>query len=728
MIRQRKTQDYPLCLSLVCHVMSRYGIKGWQKGQQNDLDLVQEDVSQSGKPSMQIQTLTGGVNQPATTSVMNRPLSNTFAAGVSTPVSNQTMGSLNTEQWRTYEPSIVESLIPSPLQPGRHRAQQHEAELPFPVQRSIIHRPRPAQFANHAVPFPDKNSSPTERIEHPLTTYRDTDNSYDLDLETGIPKDPRPPPRTFRTATSKTQPLPTTLQHTSDRIRSPQAIEGRELPNKALKFLDVIERSPRLPVPNPTFPQKPPVTPLPSTTSSTKTTELQPKPLPLPPREPTQPPQNGRTAWLHALTGMLVIFNCWGLTNAFGLFEAYYTTYYLPSNSPSAVAWVGSTQLALVFGLGVPVGMVIDRGYFRVMFHGGSVVMVLGVFATAWCERLWKVWLVQGLVTGMGMGMVFCSGIVALMTWFDERKMGIAMGLGAAGSCLGGIVYVLLARHFLVSRGFATTMRILGGVAAVTMILPNCVFRMRHQTHRLSGRGRFAPGFKSTMRKLAAGLSSSYLLAAAGMFFTFLGVYFGYFMMVTFASTELKMSNTAATNLLIFMLAANLPGRFLPALISDKCIGPLNTIIPSIFLSAAVIGLWIASGEPNRAAMIVIACFYGFVSAGVQVLYAPAVYAFCLEPSNNTGRISSPSCIERQPTQMVTDRLGLKAGGIFTCVGLACLIGTPIGGALISYRANRGMDHTYLGAQIFATVSLIFGGCLLLASRVAKVGWEARRA
>ncbi|KAI6835000.1 hypothetical protein KC332_g3946 [Hortaea werneckii] len=212
------------------------------------------------------------------------------------------------------------------------------------------------------------------------------------------------------------------------------------------------------------------------------------------------------------------------------------------------------------------------------------------------------------------------------------------------------------------------------------------------------------------------------------MFFTFLGVYFGYFMMVTFASTELKMSNTAATNLLIFMLAANLPGRFLPALISDKCIGPLNTIIPSIFLSAAVIGLWIASGEPGKAAMVVIACFYGFVSAGVQVLYAPAVYAFCIEPATSTHRSASPPSIERQPNQMMTDRLGLKAGGIFTCVGLACLIGTPIGGALISYRANRGMEHTYLGGQIFATVSLVLGGCLLLGSRVAKVGWEARRA
>ncbi|RMZ27889.1 hypothetical protein D0859_08025 [Hortaea werneckii] len=523
---------------------------------------------------------------------MNQPLPNQFAVGISESVSNETLGSLNTEQWKTYEPSIVESLVPSPLQPGRQRGQLRGEDFSFTLQRPIIHRPRPNQSANQTPPFRGEGTHPTGRIKYPLTAHFDAGNSYDLDLEAGTPKNPRPPSRIFQTATLKPSLLPITSPYPSGHIRSSHASEGCRPPNKALKTLGVVERSPRQQaIPNTTFTLKSSITQSWSTTSSTNATDWRPKPLPLPPRNPAQPPQNGRIAWLHALTGMLVIFNCWGLTNAFGLFEAYYTTYYLPSSSPSAVAWVGSTQLALVFGLGVPVGMVVDRGYFRMMFHGGTAVMIL-----------------------------------------------------------------------------------------------------------------------------------------AGMFFTFLGVYFGYFMMVTFASTELKMSNTAATNLLIFMLAANLPGRFLPALISDKCIGPLNTIIPSIFLSAAVIGLWIASGEPGKAAMVVIACFYGFVSAGVQVLYAPAVYAFCIEPATSTHRSASPPSIERQPNQMMTDRLGLKAGGIFTCVGLACLIGTPIGGALISYRANRGMEHTYLGGQIFATVSLVLGGCLLLGSRVAKVGWEARRA
>jgi MFS family permease len=467
----------------------------------------------------------------------------------------------------------------------------------------------------------------------------------------------------------------------------------------------------------PIDPNPPPVPPKgPQVGSSSTTSSLpshkQDKDLPPRPLEPL----NGRTAWLHALSAVLVVGNCWGISNAFGLFQAYYTRDYLAGTSPSTIAWIGSTQLALVFGLGVPVGRLVDLGFFRHMFHGGTLLMLLGLFTSSFCKAFWSLWLTQGLVTGFGMGMVFCSGILALMSWFNERKMGVAMGLGAAGSCIGGIAYVLLARHFLVTEHFATTMRIIGGVAAVTMIPPNLIFRMRDQRHLNQPRAKHIAKSAFHFKTFT---SPAYLCAAAGMFLTFLGVYFGFVYIVSFGATVLHLSDTASTDLLIFMLVANLPGRFVPALISDKCIGPLNTIIPAAFLSSAVIWLWVAiSGQPNHASLTIVACFYGFVSAGVQVLYAPTVYTFCLETST----------VEGEAAQLATDKMGVKAGGIFSCIGLACLVGTPIGGASVSLRVDKGMGQPYLYAQVFAGTCLLVGGMFLLASRVAKVGWVAKRA
>ncbi|KAK5015461.1 hypothetical protein LTR39_002600 [Cryomyces antarcticus] len=155
------------------------------------------------------------------------------------------------------------------------------------------------------------------------------------------------------------------------------------------------------------------------------------------------------------------------------------------------------------------------------------------------------------------------------------------------------------------------------------------------------------------------------------------------------------------------MNACNLPGRFLPALISDRCIGPLNTLIPACLLSSMFIWMWV--GTTTHSALLVVACFYGFACAGTQVLYASTVHSFCLGAKNQ-------------------ERRGVRAGMVFSVVGVACLTGTPIGGALIKYRMDRGLANPYLGAQCFAGVSLLMGGLLLLASRVVKEGWAAKRA
>ena len=544
---------------------------------------------------------------------------------------------------------------------------------------------------------------------HTFTNSRSLHGFEDIPLEDIVPSQQQPPTarRNIRDSINR---FSNRISLTPSEIPYPSFFAPNDFdddPHKAEKILGLRPANP------PPVPPKPAQISPPGTSSTGSLPQVNKI---LPPRPVA--PLNGRVAWLHALTAILVVGNCWGVSNAFGLFQAYYTRYYIPGTPPSTVAWIGSTQLALVFGLGVPVGRLVDIGFFKSMFHGGTFLMLLGLFTSSVCEEFWSLWLTQGLITGLGMGMVFCSGILALMSWFDERKMGVAMGLGAAGSCIGGIAYVLLARHFLVEKGFATTMRIIGAVATGTMIPPNLVYRMRDQPH-LRPQHKAKPSRSLNWRTFA---SRDYLFAAVGMFLTFLGVYFGFVYMVSFASEVLHLSDTASTNLLVYMLAANLPGRFVPALISDKCIGPLNTIIPAAFLSSAVVWLWTASsGHPNQASLTVVACFYGFVSAGVQVLYAPTVYTFCLEPGTGAA--------DGEEAQLATDKMGVKAGGIFSCIGIACLIGTPIGGALITWRVEEhGTDQPYLGAQAFAGTCLLVGGLFLLMSRVAKIGWAAKRA
>lgn len=62
---------------------------------------------------------------------------------------------------------------------------------------------------------------------------------------------------------------------------------------------------------------------------------------------------------------------------------------------------------------------------------------------------------------------------------------------------------------------------------------------------------------------------------------------------------------------------------------------------------------------------------------------------------------------------------GFRVAFVFACISVAALTGTPIGGAIIKH------DHGgYLGAQLFAAMTVLSGGCFLIAARYAKVGWR----
>ena len=144
------------------------------------------------------------------------------------------------------------------------------------------------------------------------------------------------------------------------------------------------------------------------------------------------------------------------------------------------------------------------------------------------------------------------------------------------------------------------------------------------------------------------------------------------------------------------MNATNLPGRLIPPLLSDRLFGHVNTIIPCIFLTAVFLFIWI--GATSHTAITVVACFYGFFSGAVQGLYNPAIWNF---PGDNDAK------------------MGVRVAFVFFWISLAALTGTPIGGALIKHD-NGG----YLGAQLFAAVTVLMGGCLMIAARYATTGWR----
>ena len=115
--------------------------------------------------------------------------------------------------------------------------------------------------------------------------------------------------------------------------------------------------------------------------------------------------------------------------------------------------------------------------------------------------------------------------------------------------------------------------------------------------------------------------------------------------------------------------------------------------------------------------LTMIICAYGFSAGGVQGLYNAAVYEIC-KPIDESQRKKRGEARQGGDDPKVKVRLAL----VLLIVGVATLTGAPVGGALIGRR-----DGDYLGAQLFAASSVLLGGVLLIAARVARIGWGVGR-
>jgi MFS family permease len=184
----------------------------------------------------------------------------------------------------------------------------------------------------------------------------------------------------------------------------------------------------------------------------------------------TPPPDGGVRAWSTACLTSLVIFNTWGFVNSFGLFQTYYVNVmHLGSNS--AVSWIGSLQVFLVFGIGAFSGRALDGGYFKLVFWGGSAIYLFGMFMLSLCTTYWQVFLAHAICVGTGFGLVFVPSIALTSTYFSHAKRGMALAIAVAGSSSGGLVFPAIAEQMLPSVGFPWTVRTMAFVQMATALV-----------------------------------------------------------------------------------------------------------------------------------------------------------------------------------------------------------------------------------------------------------------
>ncbi|KAL7424947.1 hypothetical protein Q5752_000634 [Cryptotrichosporon argae] len=392
-------------------------------------------------------------------------------------------------------------------------------------------------------------------------------------------------------------------------------------------------------------------------------------------------PDGGWPAWLVVIGACHALFATFGFVNSWGVYQQYYEETLFPDETESTIAWIGSLQYFFMFFPSLVMGRLLDLDKFQWPFRVAAIVFPVSVFLTAEVKEYYQALLAQGVLFGLAGGTLFCPAVAISGQYFRERRA-LAMGIVAAASSIGGVVFPVLVYNCLNRIGFKWTMRVCGFILLYATAFAAFTVRSRLPPKAVAG-GILNP---------RAFREPSYSLYAAGSFLVMLGLYtpLTYF---SYSGTELGLGSYP-NYLVAIANATSLLGRIGPALIADR-VGPVNIMIPGLLGSAITTFVWPVCS--SKASLTAIAAVNGMFQGCFVSLLAPGV-----------AQLGS------------TDDLGRRFGMISSICGFGCLIGPPISGAILADSSLHEVSY-YAGCVVLAGTALMF------ASRWYKVGgWQGK--
>ncbi|KAF5343790.1 hypothetical protein D9757_014116 [Collybiopsis confluens] len=386
--------------------------------------------------------------------------------------------------------------------------------------------------------------------------------------------------------------------------------------------------------------------------------------------------EGGMKAYLTVFGAFLALFCTFGQMNAFGTFQAWYTTHQLSALDASTISWIGSLQLWVFFFSGGPIGYMFDKYGPRVLMLVGTVLYVLSIMMTSISKQYYQYILSQGVLFGLGVGLLFYPSLTSVSTHFVKYRA-TATGLAVAGSGLGGVVFPIMLQNLFVNVGFDWATRISGilcGVLCGISVLLVTSTRPTGQTPQ-----EFT-GFKFLK-------DSTFMLLAMGGSLVALGCFIPYFYIVNYAQS-LGISPHMAFIVLALMNAGGIFGRIVPAILSDS-IGRFNLLAPCSFIAGLlVLVCW--TFADNLPTLIVFSVLYGFFSGSFIAVVTPCV-----------AQISD--------MQEIGSRIGL----MYSIISFPALVGGPIAGFILAF--NHG---SYNGMIVFAGTTTVAGSLLMFGAKL----------
>ncbi|OAA47867.1 Major facilitator superfamily domain, general substrate transporter [Metarhizium rileyi] len=392
------------------------------------------------------------------------------------------------------------------------------------------------------------------------------------------------------------------------------------------------------------------------------------------------PPPNGGYGWV--CTGCVAVVNAhsWGLNSSYGVFLAHYLANdTFPGATPLQYAFVGSLSISCAL-LVSPVTTISVREF------GTKPTMFAGVFMEAaslicasFANKIWHLFLTQGVLFGLGMGFLFTPSVGIVPQWFTTKRS-LANGFSACGSGLGGLLYSFVAGAMMRNMGLEWAFRILGILAFV--VNTACILLIRDR-NKIIGSSQLA--FDTTLLK-----RPEFLLLLGFGWFSMLGYVVLIFSLANYAN-QIGLGSSQAALISAFFNLGQGVGRPLVGYFSDRT-GRINMSGFTTFL-AGVFALVIWINAKVYGVLIFFSLLCGTVAGTFWTTIGP-VTAEVVGLKN----VPSALCLT------------------WLSIAMPCLFSEPIALQIVQGTGS------YLGTQLFTGSMYIAAALCLIAVRGWKIG------
>jgi MFS family permease len=326
--------------------------------------------------------------------------------------------------------------------------------------------------------------------------------------------------------------------------------------------------------------------------------------------------------WLMVIAGFLVLMVSWGCQFSFSVFLIPLTEHFGWTRANTAGVFSFNY---LLFGAGsIFSGKLTERFGPRAVVGVGGALMGAGLILSAAIQNLWQLYLVYGVIIGLGASTTWGPLVATVSRWFIARR-GLAMGIMSLGISLGIMVLPLLSRSLITRLGWRMSFILLGLLTGLLVI--GTSFLLKRDPKEKGLNPYLENPKRSTEEKIPTAslatrqdwsfsealVTRSFWMIFAANLFWLVGFYMVSVHLAAYG-TDLGLSPMAAAFAVSLIGGGSIFGKVFMGVLSDR-IGPQKVLVFSMFIQGlSILGL-VASGSTTW--IYLLAVLFGFAYGGI---------------------------------------------------------------------------------------------------------------